>query len=186
MPREPLDFTVACGHLAQGHVIAYPTEAVWGLGCDPHNRDAVERVVAIKHRSMSKGLILVAASIDQLGTLLDSLSKTELSQLRDTWPGPVTWLIPDSNNEVPHWIKGENDSVAIRVSAHPVVRALCLQFGKPLVSTSANIAGSAEIRSLQELKREFSSKVDFIVEGGRGSDSATSEIRDLKTGRVIR
>ena len=96
MPREPLDFTVACGHLAQGHVIAYPTEAVWGLGCDPHNRDAVERVVAIKHRSMSKGLILVAASIDQLGTLLDSLSKTELSQLRDTWPGPVTWLIPDS------------------------------------------------------------------------------------------
>ncbi|MEE3238712.1 MAG: L-threonylcarbamoyladenylate synthase [Pseudomonadota bacterium] len=186
MPREPLDFTVACGHLAQGHVIAYPTEAVWGLGCDPHNRDAVERVVAIKHRSMSKGLILVAASIDQLGTLLDSLSKTELSQLRDTWPGPVTWLIPDSNNEVPHWIKGENGSVAIRVSAHPVVRALCLQFGKPLVSTSANIAGSAEIRSLQELKREFSSKVDFIVEGGLGSDSATSEIRDLKTGRVIR
>ena len=165
MPREPLDFTVACGHLAQGHVIAYPTEAVWGLGCDPHNRDAVERVVAIKHRSMSKGLILVAASIDQLGTLLDSLSKTELSQLRDTWPGPVTWLIPDSNNEVPHWIKGENGSVAIRVSAHPVVRALCLQFGKPLVSTSANIAGSAEIRSLQELKQEFSSKVDFIVEG---------------------
>ena len=186
MPREPLDFTVACGHLAQGHVIAYPTGAVWGLGCDPHNRDAVERVVAIKHRSMSKGLILVAASIDQLGTLLDSLSKTELSQLRDTWPGPVTWLIPDSNNEVPHWIKGENDSVAIRVSAHPVVRALCLQFGKPLVSTSANIAGSDEIRSLQELKREFSSKVDFIVEGGLGSDSATSEIRDLKTGRVIR
>ena len=186
MLREPLDFKVACGHLAQGHVIAYPTEAVWGLGCDPHNRDAVERVVAIKHRSMSKGLILVAARIDQLGTLLDSLSKTELSQLRDTWPGPVTWLIPDSNNQVPHWIKGENDSVAIRVSAHPVVRALCSQFGKPLVSTSANIAGSAEIRSLQELKQEFSSKVDVIVEGMLGSDSATSEIRDLKTGRLIR
>ncbi len=186
MPCESLDFEAACGHLAQGHVIAYPTEAVWGLGCDPHNRNAVERVVAIKHRSMSKGLILVAAGIEQLGTLLDSLSKAELSLLRDTWPGPVTWLIPDSKNQIPHWIKGGNESVAVRVSAHPVVRALCLQFGKPLVSTSANIAGSAEIRSLKELKRKFSSKVDFIVEGMLGSDPVTSEIRDLKTGQLIR
>ncbi len=186
MSCEPLDFKVACRHLAQGHVIAYPTEAVWGLGCDPHNRDAVERVVAIKQRSMSKGLILVAASVEQFGTLLDSLSEAELAQLHDTWPGPVTWLIPDTDNQIPGWVKGENDSVAIRVSAHPVVRALCLQFGKPIVSTSANRTGETDIRSLQELKREFSSKVDFIVEGRLGSDSATSEIRDLKTGRLIR
>ncbi|MDA1370884.1 MAG: Sua5/YciO/YrdC/YwlC family protein [Proteobacteria bacterium] len=180
------DLHIACGHLLQGHVIAYPTEAVWGLGCDPDDRKAVVRLLAIKQRPIEKGLILVAGSLDQLGELLNPLKKSELDQLHATWPGPVTWLIPDTKRLIPSWIKGCHESVAIRVSAHPVVQALCLQFGKLLVSTSANEAGAPPVKSLADLKQRFADKIDYIIEGELGTSPAPTEIRDLQTGQVFR
>ena len=181
-----LDLQRACDHLLQGHVIAYPTEAVWGLGCDPYNQSAVKRIFAIKQRSPEKGLILVAASMEQLRPLLDPLSESQLNQLRSTWPGPITWLIPDSKKLIPGWIKGSHDSVAVRVSAHPLIRALCTQFKKPLVSTSANLSGEPTLRGRQELQQKIADKIDFIVEGELGTGKAPSEIRDLYTGQLIR
>ena len=181
-----LDLQSACDHLIQGHVIAYPTEAVWGLGCDPYNHGAVKRIFAIKQRSPEKGLILVAASMEQLKPLLDPLSESQLKQLRSTWPGPITWLIPDSKKLIPGWIKGSHDSVAVRVSAHPLIRALCTQFENPLVSTSANLSGEPTLREPQELQQKFAGKVDFIVKGELGTGIAPSEIRDLCTGQLIR
>lgn len=184
--RGSLNIELACDNLIAGKVIAYPTEAVWGLGCDPENHSAVARILAIKQRPMEKGLLLVAASIDQLKPLLSSLDKDKRLLLESSWPGPTTWLIPDPDNLFPGWIKGKHKSVAIRVSVHPVVRELCEIFGRPIVSTSANRTGEAEIRSRLILEKQLGHSIDCIVSGDLGSGSKTSEIRDLVTGKTVR
>ena len=102
--------------IRSGAVIAYPTEAVWGLGCDPFNAAAVARLLALKDRPMHKGLILVAASIEQFAGLLEGLTPEQSAQLEASWPGPNTWLVPH-HNRVPEWVTGAHDTVAIRVSA---------------------------------------------------------------------
>ncbi len=135
---------------------------------------------------MEKGLLLVAANIDQLKPLISSLDESRLALLESSWPGPTTWLGPDPDNLCPSWIKGKHKSVAIRVSAHPVVCELCEMFGRPIVSTSANRAGSAEIRSRSVLENQFGHSIDYIVAGDLGSESKTSEIRDLVTGKTVR
>ncbi|MGI9275886.1 MAG: L-threonylcarbamoyladenylate synthase [Endozoicomonas sp.] len=172
--------------VGRGGVIAYPTEAVWGLGCDPWNREAVHRILDIKVRPVEKGLILVGASEQQFGPLLEPLDDTLRSRLSNTWPGPLTWLIPDPSGWVPEWVRGQFDTVAIRVSNHPLVQALCKTTGRPLVSTSANRAGEEPLLTSEQVSREFGSLVDLIVEGDTGSQSTPSEIRDLQTGSIIR
>ena len=104
----------------EGGVIAYPTEAVWGLGCDPWNEVAVDRLLALKERPVHKGLILVADSIEQFGFLLDDLPERWIDRLASTWPGPNTWLVPHQNR-LPEWIAGQHDTVALRVSDHPLL-----------------------------------------------------------------
>lgn len=93
----------------EGGVIAYPTEAVWGLGCDPWNEDAVYRLLALKARPVEKGLIVVAANIHQLDFLLEDLPDVWLDRLAGTWPGPNTWLVPHQER-LPEWVTGVHDS----------------------------------------------------------------------------
>lgn len=176
----------ACTVLRAGGVIAYPTEAVWGLGCDPFNAEAVRRILALKQRAQEKGLIVVAANMEQIANLTTELTQSQLASLASTWPGPTSWVIPDNDALFPTWVKGSYSSIAVRVSAHPVVKALCSGFGKPLVSTSANIAGKSEIRSRLILMQEFGDKLDFVVEGELGEQERPSEIRDLVSGNLIR
>ncbi len=176
----------AARRLRQGELIAYPTEAVWGIGCDPFNRQAVLRLLRLKQRSASKGLLLVAAGMDQIGKLLTQLTAAQIATLRASWPGRVTWLVPDPARLYPGWIRGDHSSVAIRVSAHPLVRELCLAFGEPIVSTSANLAGEREIRTIEEMRRQFADTIDYVVEGNLGGHDKPSEIRDLVTGERIR
>lgn len=172
--------------LSKGGVIAYPTEAVFGLGCDPHNEAALEKILQLKQRPRDKGVLLVAADIQQIAPLLSGLSPELIARLEQSWPGPVTWLIPDPDNHFPEWIKGQHSSVAIRVSAHPVVQAICTSFGGPVVSTSANLADEPEIRCRLRLQETFGDKIDFIVEGELGAASAPSTIKDLVTGVTLR
>ncbi|MDD9891452.1 MAG: L-threonylcarbamoyladenylate synthase [Gammaproteobacteria bacterium] len=181
-----LDLSTACDFLKQGKLIAYPTEAVWGFGCDPFNEAAVLRILAIKQRPVEKGLILVAAGSSQIAELLEDLPETQKQLLADSWPGPTTWLIPDPKNLFPVWVKGTHKSIAIRVSAHPLVQELCKQYGKPIVSTSANTAGEEEIRSRLILEEQFADRIDYIVEGELGDRSVPSQIRDLISGAVLR
>ena len=172
--------------LGRGGVIAYPTEAVWGLGCDPFHHDAVLRVLELKQRTVEKGLLLVAAGMDQIQDLLAPLNANQLSALRESWPGHVTWLIPDPGGLYPDWIRGEHRSVAVRVSGHPVVQSICRAFGGPVVSTSANLAGEPEIRTREELLRQFGERIDCIVAGEPGGRASPSEIRDLLSKARIR
>jgi L-threonylcarbamoyladenylate synthase len=167
-----------------GGVIAYPTEAVWGLGCDPWHDEAVERLLALKDRPVHKGLILVAADIQQFDFLLEDLPEIWLARLAGSWPGPNTWLVPHQNR-LPEWISGQHDSVALRVSDHPQVQALCRLTG-PLVSTSANPAGRPAARSRLRVEQYFPRQLDKVLGGTLGGRKNPSLIRDLITGDVIR
>lgn len=166
-------------------VIAYPTETVWGLGCDPFNLSALERVINIKRRDADKGLILVAADISQFDFLLADCSENDLEKLKASWPGAVTWLVPHKNR-VPHLVHGKFDTVAIRVSSHPMVQALCQQFGGPIVSTSANFSGKPTVTSAIQARTVLGPYLDFILQGPVGLAKSPSRIIDLSSGRVIR
>lgn len=167
-----------------GGVIAYPTEAVWGLGCDPWNSEAVQRLLDIKARPESKGLILVADCIHQFDFLLEGLPRVWIEQLVSSWPGPNTWLVPH-RDRLPHWITGNHSNVALRVTAHPLVREICALTG-PLVSTSANPSGKPAARSRLRVEQYFSTQLDGVLGGALGGRRHPSLIRDLRTGQILR
>lgn len=183
----PLDPATAAARLRTGAVLAYPTEAVWGLGCDPRNKAAVMRLLAIKQRDVGKGLILIAASIYQLQPFidLDALPPGRRDEVLASWPGPHTWIVP-ATAAAPRWITGDHDGIAVRVSAHPVVVALCNSFAGALVSTSANPAGAPAPRSRIEVEPGLGRAVDGIVAGETGGLQRPSDIRDARTGQVLR
>jgi L-threonylcarbamoyladenylate synthase len=166
-------------------VIVYPTETVWGLGCDPFDEHALNRILAIKRRDAKKGLILVGANIQQFDFLLKDITSAQRAELESNWPGPVTYLVPH-HNKVSPLVYGQFESVAIRVSSHPMVRQLCEQFGGPIVSTSANYAGQPTARNPVQARLLFGSEVDFILSGPLDQASGPSRIVDLNTGRIIR
>ncbi|NNM50868.1 MAG: threonylcarbamoyl-AMP synthase [Pseudomonadales bacterium] len=171
--------------LRAGGIIAYPTEGVWGLGCDPDNVDAVERLLHIKRRSWTKGLILVAADREQIHSWHGDLDQEHFSRLSRLWPGPCTVVLPASAR-VPRWVRGQHETQAFRVSAHPVVVALSETWGGPLVSTSANHSGQPAARTLQEVRIHLGRDVDAYLPGQLGSLKGATPILDLTTGRQIR
>lgn len=171
--------------LRRGGVIAYPTEAVWGLGCNPFDADAVEHLLALKQRPQSKGLILIAANMEQVEPFIDHIDDLQRQRLKNSWPGPITWLVP-TNYRAPDWITGKFNSLAVRVTAHPVAAALCLAYGGPIVSTSANVQGRPPARTRLDLLRHFGNALNAITPGEVGKRLTPSEIRDLATGQIVR
>ncbi|ODU52330.1 MAG: tRNA threonylcarbamoyladenosine biosynthesis protein RimN [Lysobacteraceae bacterium SCN 69-48] len=173
--------------LHRGGLIAYPTEGVWGLGCDPHDEAAVMRLLALKQRDVAKGLILIASSEAQLAPFIDtaSLGGSQLAEVRASWPGPNTWIMPASK-DAPSWITGAHDGIAVRVTAHPLVRALCDGFGGALVSTSANIASEPSPRTRAELDPRIVAGVDAVTDGETLGRAQPSTIRDALSGAVLR
>lgn len=172
--------------LQQEEVIAYPTEAVFGLGCDPDSEKAVNALLALKQRPWQKGLILIAANYEQLRPYVDdsTLTDSQREAIFSVWPGPVTWVIP-ARLETPRWLTGSFDSLAVRVSDHPLVQQLCSQYGKPLVSTSANLSGQEPCRTIEEVRRQFGSSLPVLA-GLVGGRLNPSEIRDALTGKHFR
>lgn len=171
--------------LAQGQVIAYPTEAVWGLGCDPFIPHALYQILALKQRPLAKGVILVAANMAQLQPYLRGLSQQQLETMAATWPGPTTWVIPD-NGYCPSWVRGAHASLAVRVSAHPVVNALCSRFGGPIVSTSANPAAMPPARTPWHARRYFRNANITYAPGNVGNLQQPTQIKNLITGATLR
>lgn len=169
--------------LREGGVVAYPTEGVFGLGCRPDDADAVACILEIKGRDAAQGLLLIAADRAQLEGWADLPPGTP--DLRCPDDAPVTWVVP-ATDAVPPWIRGRHAGLAVRVTSHPVARALCEAAGLPLVSTSANRAGQPPARNALVLRRRFGSLVDFVVPGHCGRARGPSEIRDLESGKTIR
>lgn len=168
-----------------GGVIAYPTEAVFGLGCLPENRAAVERVLAIKRRSWRKGLLLIGAELGQLERFVVLPEEPRLSELLASWPGPVTWVLP-ARPHVPSWISGGRDSVAVRLTDHALARELCIAAGHALVSTSANVSHRPPLRDLRVLRRELGLEVDYVLAGALGGLAKPTVIKDGRTGTILR
>jgi L-threonylcarbamoyladenylate synthase len=171
--------------LCAGGVVAYPTESVYGLGCNPWDGDAVSKLLKIKSRYVEKGLLLIAADISQLDPFVLPMPSTLTEQIHSTWPGPFTWVAP-ARPEIPDWLTGGRNTIAVRVSAHPQASALCACFDGAIVSTSANLSGRSAARSALGVRIRFQDSVDFILPGCVGPQSIPTEIRDALTGRVLR
>ena len=182
-----LSLAEAAVALQTGGVIAYPTEAVWGLGCDPRNEDAVLRLLAIKQRPPDKGLILVASHLEQLRPFLDiaALPSERLAEALASWPGPHTWVVPASA-DAPRWVTGSHPGIAVRISAHSQVIELCNAFGGAIVSTSANRAGQPAASTREALDPALLADLDGVTGGETGGLPSATAIRDASSGEVLR
>ncbi|GAB3001476.1 L-threonylcarbamoyladenylate synthase type 1 TsaC [Psychrosphaera aestuarii] len=173
--------------LQQGCLIVYPTEAVWGIGCDPDNEDAVMKLLEAKQRPVEKGLILVAQNLSQCHDYFDfdKVPIEKRPEIFSSWPGPVTWLLP-AKASAPKWITGGSDMIAIRISAHPTIQRICRTFNKPIVSTSANRTTEPVCKNLAEAIKVFGSQVAIYVDEALGGSEKPSVIKHSITGEVFR
>ena len=170
-----------------GGVIAYPTEAVFGVGCDPDNEDALLKLLALKQRPQEKGLILLASDFEQLLPYIDQnkIPKEKLITILSRWPDGITQLVPKSNKLSP-LLSGKFDTIAVRITSQPDVVALCQQTNKPIVSTSANLSGLEPATTWQTLDPNLVVDIDFIVKGVTLGHQNPSQIINALTGEVIR
>ena len=171
--------------IQKGGVIAYATEAVYGLGCDPDNTDAIERILEIKGRDAKQGFILIAANASQVEKYLGELNSQEKNALEKEWGEPTTLILPASDL-VSSLITGGRKTIAIRITTHPDTKILCNALAHPLISTSANISGQAAIRSRLQLEKIFVDKVDYIFPSELGESTKPSTIINASTGQVLR
>ncbi|KAF1007606.1 MAG: Threonylcarbamoyl-AMP synthase [Luteibacter sp.] len=184
---DPSSVVDAAVFLHAGGVLAYPTEAVFGLGCDPHNRDALERLFALKERPPTQGVLLIAASVEQVLPYIDfsRVPDTVMDQVVDSWPGPNTWIFPRSPF-VPEWVAGAHEGIALRVTSHEPAAALCWAFERPLVSTSANPHGHPPARDIATLEGYFGERLEGAFDAPLGGLARPSTIRDALSGAMIR
>jgi L-threonylcarbamoyladenylate synthase len=173
--------------LNSGEVIAYPTEGVFGVGCDPTNEQAIQKLLNLKQRPSHKGLILIAANIEQLNPYIEWSAVSAEVKLRilSTWPGPVTWVMPIKPG-VSKLLCGEFNSIAVRVTAHADVQSLCNEFGGAITSTSANLTTLPPCRTVAEVEQQFNQQQVTILHGVVGNRETPTEIRDALTGNVLR
>ena len=170
--------------LKQGKLIAYPTEAVYGLGCDPLNEAAVYNLLKIKQRPIHKGLILIASDFAQLLPFINPSTEI-LNRIIPSWPGPITWVVP-AQAWVPTYLKGAHNSLAVRVSAHPLVQQLCSNYGGAIISTSANISNQAPARSALELRKNLPTNSIFILPGATAQHNQPTAIYNARDGSCLR
>ncbi len=178
-------FERAVRALAAGGLIAYPAEGVYGLGCLPGERHAVERLLYIKQRSWRKGLILIAADVAQLAPLIVLPKNSLRDEILASWPGPVTWVLKTQHG-VPAWLGGGRGTLAVRVTAHPLAGRLCAELESPLVSTSANRGGRPPLTRVLQVRREFGADLDDLLVGPLGTLNGPTTVRDGLTGNTLR
>lgn len=183
--RVSAQVPVIAALLRNGGVIAYPTEAVFGLGCDPADAMACERVIHLKGRSTAMGLIVITDDLERLAHWLEPVPEPLRARAEASWPGPHTWLWP-ARPECPPWLRGAHPRLAVRVTAHPAVRALCAAAGTALVSTSANRTGEPPARRAAEVLALFAGQIDGILDAPCAGAVQPSSIRDLISGRWVR
>ncbi len=182
---QPWRLRLAAHLLRQGGILSYPTESVFGLGCDPLDERAVMRLLALKRRDVKKGVILIADDFERLAPYVGELPRERLAQVLQHWPGPYTWLLPAAA-WVPKWLTGDHTTLAMRVTAHPVAAALCRSVGMPLVSTSANLSGRPPARNPLQARLRCGGNIDMVLHGETGGLARPTMIRDALTGATLR
>lgn len=182
---HPWKLREAARHFQQGDIIAYPTEAIYGLGCDPLNWNAIKRLLQLKQRPVDMGLILIAADFAQLHPFVRPLSDEKMRPILDSWPGPNTWLLPAADG-LPFWLCGRHSTLAVRVTEHPIAAALSVACSSPLVSTSANINTRNPAQTPTQVRSRLGDASVYILGGQTGDRKTPSTIRDAETGEIIR
>lgn len=182
---ETAAITTLVSCLKNGGVIAYPTEAVFGLGCDAMNESAVRKILKLKQRSVQQGLIVLAPSLTMVKQYCGELPPTCWQTITPSWPGPNTWLLP-ANSSVPTWISGQHTTVAMRISAHPIVQQILQAWPGLLVSSSANRHGETPALNVTTLTKYFPTEIDIMIDAPLGTEKKPSTIRDALSGKLIR
>jgi len=182
---HPWHLRQAARHFWLGDLIAYPTEAVYGLGCNPLDWDAVQRLLKLKQRPIEKGLILIASDFEQLQPFISEPAPEIMTPVLASWPGPATWLLPAAPG-TPEWLTGRHNSIAVRVTAHPLAAELCRVCESALVSTSANVSGHQPARNPLALYSQLKGSASFILNGRVGALKQPTPIRDAMSGAIIR
>ncbi|MEK7810844.1 MAG: Sua5/YciO/YrdC/YwlC family protein [Pseudomonadota bacterium] len=183
-PRATLTGRTLAAHLKRGGLIAYPTESCYGLGCDPRNRKAVQRILKLKQRPQRKGLILIASQFAQVARYIQPLTSNEQAKLQQDGAQAVTYLMP-AKSSCPRWLRGDHDTLAVRLTAHPFAKQLCRNAGSALVSTSANRSGMRPVKMFAECQRLFGNIV-WVLRGKVGARKKPSAIRAWADGRILR
>ena len=182
---ENTSINAAIDTIKQGGLLVYPTEGVYGIGCDYRSQAAVERLLQLKQRPVEKGLILAASHVQQVLPLICPNNGDELARALKTWPGHNTWVF-EASAEVPDWIRGAHSTLAVRVSAHPVIKQLCDGFGHAIVSTSANVTTHESVNDLQHIMGVFGAQVDYYLDLPLGGQTKPSQIRNAADGSTLR
>ncbi len=173
------DIKKAMKVLREGGTIVYPTDTIWGLGCDATNEKAVNRIFKIKLRAQSKSMIVLLDSAEKLGNYLDSVPEIAL-ELMNNVETPLTIIYPSARNLAKN-VLAKDGSVAIRIiKNYPFCTNLCREFRKPIVSTSANISGFNYPVVFRDIDQQIIEKADYVVEYGR------NELRQIKPSTIIR
>lgn len=184
MQHAPTSYRRIAAHLRRGGLIAYPTESCYGLGCDPDNRSAVQRLLRLKQRPQHKGLILIAANYRQVTHYLHPVTPAQQQQLKIAGAQAVTYLMP-ALHSAPRWLRGRHDTLAIRLTAHQQAAQLCRGVGSALVSTSANRSGQRPAKTYAQCRRLFGRKV-WVLPGRVGKYKKPSTIAMWADGKIIR
>ncbi len=171
--------------LRSGGLVAHATEAIFGLACDPLNAQALDRLMELKSRPRSKGLILIGGHSEDLLSYASALPQECLQAVLASWPGPVSWVLPARTGLDPH-LTGGRQSIALRVTAHAQAARLCRYFGGALISTSANVSGHKPAVTALDVRRSFGQKIDYILPGRVAGQRQPSQIRDAVSGRILR
>ena len=175
----------AVHQLESGLLLAYPTEAIYGLGCDPLSEPAVSDLLFLKQRSIKKGLILIAANFAQLECYLEFDEKIR-KRLQAPTQDTITWLVP-FQSWVPKWLTGEHQMLAVRITKHPLSKALCEKFNAPIISTSANPSHLKPARTALHVRRYFPDDLNLkILHGSTGGNQNPSKIYNAITGAQLR
>jgi L-threonylcarbamoyladenylate synthase len=182
--RHSASYRRIAAHLRRGGLIAYPTESCYGLGCDPDNRSAVQRLLRLKQRPQHKGLILIASSYHQVARYVHPLTPAEQHRLKIAGAQAVTCLMP-ALHSAPRWLRGGHDTLAVRLTAHKQAAQLCRGVGSALVSTSANRSGQRPATTFAQCRRLFGRKV-WVLPGRVGKYRKPSTITMWADGKIIR
>lgn len=176
----------ACQVMREGGVILYPTDTIWGIGCDATNEDAVRRVYEIKQRADSKAMLVLVDSAVKVDFYVQDVPEVawDLIELADK---PLTIIYSGARNLAPNLL-AEDGSVGIRVTSEEFSKRLCQQFRKAIVSTSANISGQPSPQNFSEISDEIKAAVDYIVDYRREETGKAkpSSIIKLDKGGVIK
>lgn len=180
------DIKQACEVMQRGGIILYPTDTIWGIGCDATNAEAVQRVYKIKQRADSKALIILTDSEAKVEYYVSEVPETAW-QLLDVAVKPLTLIYPGARNLATNLL-ADDGSIAIRITKEPFSQRLCRQFRKAIVSTSANISGNAAPHNFSEISDEIKNAVDYIVTARRDEikESLPSSIIKLEADGTIK